>query len=245
MLGYWTNALLVLDLDSYEYIDSEKLNAQIESIMAPMNGWHFLDSVGEDGHVYAVSYKKNGLFDINIKCQTIEYKEIKDIKNGVVHIQKNKGHLWIFPEKTNNFVRYNIELRDYDVLQCNSIHKDSSYNASIIIEDTIYALPFMADKFICINTADGSFYELRELEKFANGRYSIDSVVRYNDCFIFNRRLINELIKYNFVNKKIEIIKLVTEEYPDELYNKYYEKNVITETIDSDLECYIGYLCNP
>ena len=53
----------------------------------------------------------------------------------------------------------------------------------------------------------------------------IDNVVKYNDCIIFNRRSLNELIKYNVIDGKIEMIKLITEEYPVDIYKNYY-KNI-------------------
>lgn len=244
MFGCSVNIMLVLDMESKEYIECSEINNKLKTHMSSITDWFFLSSVDDENHIYAVSYKKNGIFDIDIKSQNVEYKEIEEIRDGGLYVQKHKGYLIIFPEKSNTFIRYNIQTCKYDALICNSIQEDSSHMASIAIEDKVYALPYMADKFICLNTDDGSLHEIKELAEFANRKFVIDNVVKYNDCIIFNRRSLNELIKYNVINGKVEIIKLVTEEYPVDFCKKYYEKNIITERIDSDLEYFMGYLRN-
>lgn len=157
MIGYWSTCILKFDIEQEEIVNyinlSEDLNISIDKRRVC-----FKNVVLYRGNIILPAYGSNQLFIINPNTMNYQNLDISNNKGGFSDIAVASNDIWLAPKCQEAFLRLGDSMNVVEVIENfpSDYRRKERANISGLIEwkDSIYAMPYMANKILEITRGD-------------------------------------------------------------------------------------------
>lgn len=192
-------------------------------------------------HIWYTNAMVNGLFKFDIRSGQVDFigtpnGDDPELERAYSELIYHNEKIYLIPFNASNIAVYDLKNKNFSAVEYPEKNNTKVYSATLV-ENRIYLLPYLSEKFYSVNTETGSLEPVKELNEYpfvrdSNSVLTLQSVAIDNSVYFFDGAG-DTLYSYDTQNKSIFCTDL-------KKYNKRFltickkEKKIVTAAIDGE-----------